>query len=199
MKFSLILFILFSFIFISCSKKDTSVDLTKKKQTQSDNKLNQNTNSGSAYYPVKNIDSDVKKNQWVDFSWSENGQDVKLSDFKGKVIVLNFWATWCGPCKRELPDLSQLSKDLSNKDFKLIGISVDENPAALDNFLRSNTLSYTVLHEPGKLVEKYMSVTGGSENVIPQTYIIDKNGKIVETLLGSRSKDDFLRIVNKYL
>lgn len=184
---------------ISCSKKDLDTDLYKKPQTPGDNKSTQNTGSQSGYFSIKDIDSDVKMNQLVNFTWSENGQDRKLSDFKGKVIVLNFWATWCGPCKRELPDLSQLSKDLSGKDFKLIGISVDENPVALDNFLKSNSLSYTILHEPGRLVNKYMSVTGATDNIIPQTYVIDKNGKIVESLIGSRSKDDFLKIINKYL
>jgi peroxiredoxin len=199
MKFSLILVLIFSGIFISCSKKETTVDLSKNKQTTS-NSQNQNTNYSAAYYQVKNVDSDVKKNESVNFSWSENGQDKKLSDYKGKVVLLNFWATWCGPCKHELPDLSQISKDLGDKDFKLIGVSVDQNPAMLDNFLKTNSLSYTVLLETnGKLFEKYMSAVGGDQDVIPQTYIIDKNGKIVEAIIGSHSKEDFLKIINKYL
>ena len=148
---------------------------------------------------MKNIGSADKKQEMVDFTWSENGKDVKLSDFKGKVIVLNFWATWCGPCKRELPSLSQLSTDLKNKNFKMIGVSVDDDQATVDNFLRSNNLSYTILHEPNKLVAKYMEVAGVADNVIPQTFIIDKNGKIVESLIGSRSKEDFMTIINKYL
>ena len=190
-----------SLVFISCSKNETSDNKnTKKQDNQTQNtQQNNNTSSSAASFEVKNIGSADKKQEMVDFTWSENGKDVKLSDFKGKVIVLNFWATWCGPCKRELPSLSQLSTDLKNKNFKMIGVSVDDDQATVDNFLRSNNLSYTILHEPNKLVAKYMEVAGVADNVIPQTFIIDKNGKIVESLIGSRSKEDFMTIINKYL
>jgi peroxiredoxin len=181
MKFYLSLALILSFVFISCSKKDSTSDLSKnKQQTQTDNKNKTEIHA-------------------VDFTWSENGQDKKLSDYKGKVILLNFWATWCGPCKREIPDLSQLSNDLSNKDFKMIGISVDQNPSMLEGFLKSNKLSYTIFRDQGDLMGKYMSATGSSQDVIPQTYIIDKEGNVVEVLIGSRSKEDFLKIINKYL
>ncbi|HJY63692.1 MAG TPA: TlpA disulfide reductase family protein, partial [Ignavibacteria bacterium] len=139
------------------------------------------------------------KDDMVDFTWNENGKDVKLSDYKGKVILVNFWATWCGPCRRELPSLSQISNELKDKDFKMVGVSVDDNPAALSGFLQSNSLSYTILHEPNELVGKYMEVTGQRDNVIPQTYLIDKKGKVVEVIIGSRSKSDFLSLINKYL
>ena len=197
----LISFLSASLVFISCSKNETSDNKNTKKQdnqTQNTQQTN-NTSTSAASFEVKNIGSADKKQEMVDFTWSENGKDVKLSDFKGKVIVLNFWATWCGPCKRELPSLSQLSTDLKNKNFKMIGVSVDDDQATVDNFLRSNNLSYTILHEPNKLVAKYMEVAGVADNVIPQTFIIDKNGKIVESLIGSRSKEDFMTIINKYL
>jgi len=211
MKKIIVLFVAISVSFFSCSKDDGST--SKKQEQQSiknqqqqtqNNNQNQNQNNNissptSNVYQVKSIGNSAGKDQFVDFSWQENGQDKKLSDYKGKVILLNFWATWCGPCKRELPDLSKLSTELQGKDFKLIGISVDEQSGAVDNFLRSNQLSYTVLHEPSELVMKYMTVSGQSDNVIPQTYIIDKNGKVVEALVGSRSKEDFMKILNKYL
>ena len=153
----------------------------------------------SSYYSVKNITENQAKNEPSDFSWVENGQEKKLSDYKGKVVLLNFWATWCPPCKRELPDLSSIAKELSDKDFKIIGISVDENPNALATYLKANSLPYTVLHEQGDLLNKYMAVTGNDQNVIPQTFILDKKGKIVESVIGSRSKQDFLNLINKYL
>ncbi|MGH2575699.1 MAG: TlpA family protein disulfide reductase, partial [Ignavibacteria bacterium] len=112
---------------------------------------------------------------------------------------VNFWATWCGPCRRELPALSQISNELKDKNFKLIGISVDENQHTVNNFLKSNSISYTILHEPTDLVVKYMSAAGVNDNVIPQTFIIDKNGKVAEAIIGSRSKEDFLKLINKYL
>lgn len=195
-----------SLAFVSCNKNENTDNSNKKQDnsTQNTQQVNKNNNSNNtsgtpASFEVKNIGSSENKQEMVDFTWNENGKDVKLSDFKGKVIVLNFWATWCGPCKRELPSLSQLSTDLKSKNFKMIGVSVDDDQATVDNFLKSNNLSYTILHEPNQLVAKYMAVAGVSDNVIPQTFIIDKNGKVVESLIGSRSKEDFMTIINKYL
>jgi len=192
------------FLFASCSKdknttttRDTQNPSTR--QAPNNNQTTQQTNSGMLSHEVKSVGSAEKKDEFVDFSWQENGKEMKLSDFKGKVILLNFWATWCGPCKRELPSLSQLSVDLKDKNFKLIGVSVDQDQGAVESYLSANNLSYTVLHEPSQLVGKYMQVTGQNQDVIPQTYIIDKNGKVVETIIGSREKDDFLKIINKYL
>jgi peroxiredoxin len=191
---------------LSCSKKENVKDIPNnsvKPQTTATEKTNVNTGdntSGKAsYFSVKSSDNAGKNNEWIDFTWQENGKDVKLSDSKGKVLLLNFWATWCPPCKKELPDLSQIAKDYSGKNFKMIGISVDENPQALQTFLTSNSLSYTILHETSGLLEKYMSVTGGTDNVIPQSFIIDKNGKIVEVIIGGKSKQEFISLINKYL
>ena len=182
-----------SIMFNACSKKtDTSV-------LKSPVPKNSDASSQSLYYPVKNIIDPQSKNEPVDFSWMEKGQEKKLSDYKGKVILLNFWATWCPPCKRELPDLSSISKELSGKDFVLIGISVDENQAALETYLKANNLPYTVLHEQNTLLTKFMAITGNDQNVIPQTFIINKKGKVVESVIGSRSKEDFLSLINKYL
>jgi len=157
------------------------------------------TPSASGYFAVKSSDNNVSRERLVDFSWSENGTEKKLSDYQGRVILLNFWATWCGPCRREIPDLNQISKELDADQFKIIGVSIDQNPAALENYLRTNPISYTVVHEQGDLISKYMQATGSTQDVIPQSFLIDKNGKIVETIIGARSKADFLRMINKYL
>ncbi len=202
MKPILFIFIILSLVFISCSKKDPVTDLTKNNQQQNPTSQDSRTNSNptsSSYYNVKSVSSDIKKFQLIDFSWNENGQEKKLSDFKGKVILVNFWATWCGPCRHELPDLSQICKDLNGKDFKMVGVSVDQNISQLENFLKTNSLSYVVVHESGILLPLYMNATGVTDDVIPQSFIIDKSGKIVETMIGSHSKEDFLKMINKYL
>jgi thiol-disulfide isomerase/thioredoxin len=187
----LCLFYLSFCLLASCGKD--SKEYTPKTESKS------NVTSSSSYSTIKTSGNSVQKNQSVEFTWSENGKEVKLSDFKGKVILLNFWATWCGPCKREIPALSQISNELKDKNFKLIGVSIDQNPLALDSYLKSNSISYTILHEPGDLLGKYMQASGNDQNVIPQSFIIDKNGKIGEILVGSRSKSDFLALINKYL
>lgn len=186
----------------SCSKKEDNV--TQKKtdnpntQTQTQNQST-STQSSSDYYSVSNVNNEVVENQFVDFSWEQDGKTMKLSEQKGNVVLLNFWATWCPPCRKELPDLSQISNELKGKNFKLIGISVDEDTKALKVFLEKNKLSYTVLHHSSGLLEKYMESGNQPQNVIPQTYIIDKQGKIVEKIIGGKSKEDFIRIINKYL
>ncbi len=207
--FRIILFLLVISVFsLNCSKKvdNTEIKQDSKQNTNQNNQQQNNqqqntqqTTASASSFAVSEVDKDVKKDEMVDFKWNENGKEMKLSDYKGKVILLNFWATWCPPCRKELPDLSTLSTELNGKDFKLIGVSVDDNQEVLNNFLKTNKLSYTVLFEPNELVQKYMSAAGQNQNVVPQTYIIDKNGKVVEAIMGSRSKSDFLSIINKYL
>ncbi len=198
--------LLAAFVSLNCSKvSETNKDVKptdSKQQTTQQNQQNtgqQQTTSTASSYAVKDVDEDVKKNEMVDFKWVEGGKEIKLSDYKGKVILLNFWATWCPPCRKELPDLSTLSSELKDKDFKMIGVSVDDNQEVLNNFLKTNNLPYTILFEPNVLVSKYMDAAGQNQNVVPQTYIIDKNGKVVEAIMGARSKADFISLINKYL
>ena len=179
--------------------KQTTTQQSTQQQNNQQQSTQQQTSSAANSFPVKDVDENVKKNEMVDFKWDENGKEMKLSDYKGKVILLNFWATWCPPCRKELPDLSLLSTELKGKDFKMIGVSVDDNQEVLNTFLKTNNLSYTILYEPDQLVSKYMSAAGQNQNVVPQTYIIDKNGKVVEAIMGSKSKADFLSLINKYL
>ena len=186
-------------LFFSCSKKteNTSQKNIPVPQKNQSSKTTQTT-STTASYKVSDIGS-AGKNEMVDFTWIENGKDVKLSDYKGKVILVNFWATWCPPCRKELPSLSQISDELKDKNFKMVGVSVDDNQATLNTFLQVNKLNYTIVHEPERLVSMYMDVTGQRDNVIPQSYLIDKKGKVVEVIIGARSKNDFLSLINKYL
>jgi thiol-disulfide isomerase/thioredoxin len=202
------LILLIGFFAFSCGKKDETTSTQnvrpqtqqqKSPQTNNQTSSTQKQSSSGSYYVVKNIGSSAGEKQFIDFSWSENDKEIKLSDYKGKVILLNFWATWCPPCKKELPALSEISKDLEGKSFQMIGVSVDENPDALVTFLKSNALPYTILHESTGLFDKYVMNLGGGQGYIPQTFIIDKNGKVVETIVGSRSKEDFVTLINKYL
>ena len=196
---------------LSCGSKDDTTTSGKNPNTKlqtnrqqvpnnnSTQKTNRQTNSDNGFYAVSSIGSSAGTKGFVDFTWNDGSGEKKLSDYKGKVILLNFWATWCPPCRKELPDLSDIAKEYKGKNFEMIGISVDENQQALVSFLKSNSLSYTVLHKTYGLLDKYMDVVGGNQNVIPQTFIIDKNGKVVENIIGSRSKEDFVSIINKYL
>ncbi len=104
------------------------------------------------------------------------GKEISLDKFKGKVVLLDFWATWCMPCKVEMPNVIRIHKKLNSKGFEIIGISLDSDRNAFDNYIKSNGIDWPQYFD-GKgwqngVAEKY------KVRAIPATYLIDKNGKI---------------------
>ena len=123
------------------------------------------------------------------------GKTVKLTDFKGKAVVLNFWATWCGPCKREIPDLVSLYDSYKKKGVVILGIALDDRGAeVVKPFVEKNKISYPVLIGGGEVVEAY-----GGFSAIPTTFFIDKNGIIRNYLTGMQSKAGFEREIKSLL
>ncbi|OGW52252.1 MAG: hypothetical protein A2Z50_08315 [Nitrospirae bacterium RBG_19FT_COMBO_42_15] len=108
-------------------------------------------------------------------------KSMKLSDYKGKVVFLNFWATWCKPCKEEMPSMELLYKAMKGKDFEMLAVSIDRDIAKVEPFIKELKLTFPVaLDFMGKADRRY-KLTG-----VPETYIIDQNGVIVEKILGPR-------------
>jgi peroxiredoxin len=122
-----------------------------------------------------------------------NGLPVSLADFRGKVVVLDFWATWCPPCKREIPDFIELQTRYSSQGLQIIGIGLDE-PEKLKAFATSNGMNYSVLLGTDDIALKYGGISG-----IPTTFIIDKSVKIVNRFEGFRSKDVFESEIKRLL
>ncbi|MCL5978674.1 MAG: TlpA family protein disulfide reductase [Nitrospirae bacterium] len=114
-----------------------------------------------------------------------NGKKVSLSEFKGKVVILNFWATWCGPCRAEMPSLNKLYIEFKDKGLAVIAVSVDTSENPVKSFIKKHNLSFPVLMDKNKEVsfDEY-GVLG-----LPTTFIIDKNGIIAEKILGEREWD----------
>jgi len=111
-----------------------------------------------------------------------DGQEIVLSQFRGKVVLLDFWATWCGPCRESTPHLIQLYKTHRESGFELIGMSVDKgDDKVVRNFVQSMDIPYPIVIAPEEVVRKYR-VTG-----IPTTFLIDKEGKIREKTAGFSS------------
>jgi peroxiredoxin len=111
-----------------------------------------------------------------------SGQTVSLSSLKGKVIFLNVWATWCGPCREEMPSMETLYDELkSNKDFVMLAVSQDtKGKAAVVSYVEKNGYHFKVLLDPeNKVVETY-NVSG-----VPETFIIDRRGRIVAHHMGA--------------
>jgi cytochrome c biogenesis protein CcmG/thiol:disulfide interchange protein DsbE len=108
-----------------------------------------------------------------------DGQEITLSQLKGKVVLLDFWATWCAPCRESIPHLIQLYKNYRENGFELIGMSVDKGDVEIvRNFLKSMDIPYPVTIVPEDVVRSYQ-VTG-----IPATFLIDKEGKIRDRIAG---------------
>ncbi|MGQ9508369.1 MAG: TlpA disulfide reductase family protein [Thermodesulfobacteriota bacterium] len=107
------------------------------------------------------------------------GQEITLSSLKGKVILLDFWATWCGPCKESIPHLIAIYKDFQNKGVEVIGLSMDRGEEKIiHNFVNSFDIPYPILIAPDDLAKKY-GVTG-----LPTTFLIDKEGKVRDRIVG---------------
>ncbi len=114
---------------------------------------------------------------------SPEGADVKSTDFKGKIVVLNFWATWCPPCVKEIPDFIEIQKELASKNVTFVGVSLDASSAPVKKYLKRTKLNYPVVMGNADVVKDYGNFTG-----IPHTFVIDKDGVIRVSKSGMISK-----------
>lgn len=110
-----------------------------------------------------------------------DGKAVKLSGYRGKAVLLNFWATWCGPCKIETPWIVDLSKKYQSQGLEVVGISMDDSGSGDDiaKFVKQMAIPYTIVQGTEAVGDAY-----GGVGVLPVTYYIDRNGKIVNTVIG---------------
>lgn len=117
-----------------------------------------------------------------------DGKAVKLSQFKGKVVILDFWATWCPPCRGEIPDFISLQKQYGPKGLQVVGVALDQEGAdAVKPFVKEHGINYPIGLDPESTVPpSYGGVRG-----IPTTFVIDKQGHIVKKYVGARSRAAF--------
>ena len=107
------------------------------------------------------------------------GKEVSSADFKGKVVVIDFWATWCPPCRKAIPELMELQKKYADKGLVIIGISMDENRAELEAFVKKMNFNYKVLQFNDDVVTAYFDSDG-----LPRTILIDPEGAIRDVQVG---------------
>jgi len=118
----------------------------------------------------------------TDFELTLDGKPAHLTDLRGSVVVLNFWATWCPPCVDEAPSLNQLQRRIAPLGGTVLGVSEDEDPSAYETFLKTYSLGFPTYRDPvkGKIALEY------GTSMYPETYIIDRRGRIDRKIVGEQ-------------
>ena len=110
-----------------------------------------------------------------------SGKDVRLSDLRGKIVILNFWATWCPPCREEIPSMMSLNKAMVGKKFQMLAVSQDEGgKEAIEAYFSKSSNNLPALIDIDQKIGKMYGLTG-----VPETFVIDKNGVILKKVVGA--------------
>lgn len=115
------------------------------------------------------------------------GATIKLSQYEGKVVLLDFWATYCGVCKREIPWFTQFEKTYANSGFSAIGVAMDKDWKSVGPFMAEEKMNYPVVLGSPELLGRF----GGPAQVLPVTYLIDRDGRIADQHIGLVNREEF--------
>lgn len=124
-----------------------------------------------------------------DFSMQLNGKETRLSDLRGKVVILNFWASWCPPCVAETPSLNSLQKYVAPRGGMVLGVSIDDDPAAYQKFLKDQGVDFATWRDPSAVDRSSPVAMSYGTSMIPETYVIDRHGRIARKLIGPQQWD----------
>lgn len=130
-----------------------------------------------------------------DFALTDlQGRSVKLSDLRGKAVVLNFWATWCPPCKEEIPWFVELQKRYGAQGLQVVGVSMDDDgdQKNVAKFASENSMNYPVLLGKEAVAQQY-----GGIDYLPTTFYIDRNGVVMDRVLGQPGRDEIEQNVKR--
>ncbi|HTR67530.1 MAG TPA: TlpA disulfide reductase family protein [Terriglobales bacterium] len=138
------------------------------------------------------LKADDEKRQQADFSLKDlQGKEWTLKSLRGKVVLVNFWATWCPPCRKEMPDLDALYRRFQNDGFVVLAIS-DEDEPKVKQFLAARDITYPILLDPGRKVNELFQVDG-----IPKSFVYDREGKLVTESIDMRTQRQFLEMLEQ--
>ncbi len=125
------------------------------------------------------------KNYAPDFKLNDSNDSLYvLSDLRGKVVLINFWATWCGPCRMEIPDFIELYDKYNDKGFEILGISLSDSKEALVNFANVYKVNYPFLYGNNKQINEITNLYGGVP-AVPWSFLVGVNGEIIDTFPGA--------------
>jgi peroxiredoxin len=136
------------------------------------------------------MEADEQVRQTADFTLTDlQGNSWTLKSLRGKVVLVNFWATWCPPCRKEMPDLDALYRRFKNQGFVILAIS-DEDAAKVKTFLAESGVTYPILRDPGRKVNELFQIEG-----IPKSFVYDRGGKLVAQSIDMRTERQFLAML----
>lgn len=128
-------------------------------------------------------------------SRSLDGQVVASTQFAGKVYIVNFFASWCPPCRAEIPDMVALQERYGRKGFTFIGVAVNETEPAIRDFIAKNRMDYPVVMADDKIVSAFSRYVAGGLSAIPTSFVVNSSGHMTQVITGGRSKEDFEKII----
>jgi len=129
-------------------------------------------------------ESSVAGKKAEDFTLELDGKPTHLAELRGKVVVLNFWATWCPPCVEETPGLIRLQKYIASRNGVVLGVAADEDPAAFEKFIREQGVTYRTYRDPGTKENRSPIAESYGSSMVPETYVIDRQGVILRKIIG---------------
>jgi thiol-disulfide isomerase/thioredoxin len=190
--FGMFLMIISILGFTGCSKKESQ----NKQQSSSEIEAKNISFTGNTS-KILNVKGSLTENTIPTFSWiDEKNHEITLESYKGKVIIINFWATWCGPCKSEIPDFIQIYRKYKEQGVEILGISIDSEIELKDlaQFVGENDITYQIVHDNGDLQNAF-----GSIKAIPTTYIIGKDFKVKNHFIGALSGEQLEKLIKTEL
>jgi peroxiredoxin len=139
---------------------------------------------------ISKIAADNASREQADFTLAQlDGKTWTLKELRGKVVLLNFWATWCPPCRKEMPDLETLYQQFKDQGLVILAIS-DEDAGKVKPFIAQQKVTYPILLDPGRKVNELFQIEG-----IPKTFVYDRNGKLVAQSIDMRTRRQFLEML----